>query len=119
MKRDSEKPPYFVTGAIGFVGSALVRHLLANDRQPTALVGRDMSFKSLEGLSIETREIDLRNHQELVRSLEEATHLFHVAADYRFRATDPNEIYRTAVQGTRNVLDTAEHHHFPFGSGRR
>lgn len=50
---------------------------------------------------------DLRNRPSLDRAVAGCGALFHVAADYRLWAKDPSELYRSNVEGTRNILAAA------------
>jgi dihydroflavonol-4-reductase len=61
----------------------------------------------LRGLSVEVREGDLNQPASLPPALEGCEALFHVAADYRLGARDPQQLYRTNVEGTRAILAAA------------
>jgi dihydroflavonol-4-reductase len=50
---------------------------------------------------------DLNVANSLRPALADCDALFHVAADYRLGAPDPSELYRTNVEGTRNLLAAA------------
>ncbi|MCG3202651.1 MAG: Aurachin B dehydrogenase [Gammaproteobacteria bacterium] len=94
----------FVTGATGFVGSAVVRHLLSEQIPVRVLVRPRSDRRNLEGLDIEVVEGDLRDRASLERAMKGCLALFHVAADYRLWARDVQEIYRSNVEGTRNAM---------------
>ena len=96
-----------VTGANGFVGSALVRQLLRHGHLPRALVRPGSDRRNLERLDIELVEGDLTNPASLKQAVRGCTCLFHVAADYRLWIPDPERMYRTNVDGTRNLLRMA------------
>ena len=96
-----------VTGAAGFVGAAVVRRLLARDWQTRCLVRMSSNRLNLRGLPLEIVAGDLMDVGSLERALAGCDALFHVAADYRLGVRDPRELYRTNVEGTRNVLDAA------------
>jgi len=100
----------FVTGANGFMGSHIVRHLHARGREVVALVGTQMSCENLAGLNVEQREIDLLDDHGLLTALEGGDELIHNAACYSFWEPDPMWIYRVNVDGTQNVLRAAEQH---------
>src|SRR5262245_21648422 len=96
-----------VTGASGFVGSAVARCLVESGFSVRALV-RDKSPRAhLAGLSLEFCEGDLRDRKSLERAIAGARYVFHVAADYRLWARDPNEIFAANVEGTRNLMEEA------------
>ena len=50
---------------------------------------------------------DLRDRESLDRAVAGCGAVFHVAADYRLWAKDPGELYRSNVDGTRNLLEAA------------
>ena len=96
-----------VTGATGFVGSAVTRALANSPSQVRVLVRSGSDRSNLQGLPVEIAVGDLTNRASLDRSLAGCTGLFHVAADYRLGARVPAELYRNNVEGTRNILDAA------------
>ncbi|MDB9703763.1 NAD-dependent epimerase/dehydratase family protein [Rhodospirillales bacterium] len=101
------KGPYLVTGATGFVGSAVVRQLLAigADVRVLARPGNDRS--NLTGLDVDICEGDLLNPNSLVDAVKGCEGLFHVAADYRLWTRDPGSMFRANVDGTRAILRAA------------
>ncbi|MCU1326183.1 MAG: NAD-dependent epimerase/dehydratase [Bryobacterales bacterium] len=58
-------------------------------------------------LEVEEFEGDLRDPDSLLRAAEGCGLVFHVAADYRLWSKDPEELYRSNVGGTRNMLNAA------------
>jgi dihydroflavonol-4-reductase len=96
-----------VTGASGFVGSAVVRQLLKAGHQVRALVRSTSSRINLADLRAEIVEGDLRDVESLVRAMAGIRFVFHVAADYRLWARNPQDIVRTNVEGTRNLMTAA------------
>ena len=96
-----------LTGANGFVGSALARELLEQGRQVRALVRPGSDRRNLERLDLEPVEGDLTDAGSLKRVVTGCTSLFHVAADYRLWIPDPERVYRTNVDGTRELLRAA------------
>ncbi|MGH8110435.1 MAG: NAD-dependent epimerase/dehydratase family protein, partial [Rhodanobacteraceae bacterium] len=97
-----------VSGANGFVGSAVVRALLGHGYAVRALTRPTSDTASLDGLDVETVRGDLLDPASLERALEGCGGLFHVAADYRLWARDPRAIHRANVRGTHNILVAAE-----------
>lgn len=97
-----------VTGATGFVGSAVARHLLAAGVAVRALARPRSDRRNLEGLPVEIVEGDLLDPPSLARACAGCDALFHVAADYRTWAPHPEELYRANVEGTRAMLSAAQ-----------
>lgn len=93
-----------VSGASGFVGSAVVRALLRHGCPVRALVRPAGDAASLDGLDVEIAHGDLLDAASLERALQDCEGLFHVAADYRLWARDPREIRKANVRGTHNIL---------------
>jgi dihydroflavonol-4-reductase len=96
-----------VTGASGFIGSAVVRHLVKAGHQVRALVRSTSSRINLAGLPAEIVEGDLRDVESLIRAMAGIRYVFHVAPDYRLWARNPQDIVRTNVEGTRNLMNAA------------
>ena len=101
------KGPYLVTGATGFVGSAVVRQLLGigADVRVLARPGNDRS--NLKGLDVDICEGDLLKPNSLLDAVNGCEGLFHVAADYRLWTRDPDSMFRANVDGTRAILRSA------------
>jgi dihydroflavonol-4-reductase len=96
-----------VTGASGFVGAAVARALLAAGWQVRTLLRAQSSRRNLQGLEVEPVLGDLGEPGSLERALDGCEALFHVAADYRLWTTDPQALYRSNVDGTRNIIEAA------------
>ncbi len=96
-----------VTGATGFVGAAVARALERAGWQVRVLVRSGSDRSNLQPLAVEIAEGDLADSSSLERALDGCAGLFHVAADYRLGARDPAQLYRTNVDGTRNILNAA------------
>jgi dihydroflavonol-4-reductase len=94
----------FVTGATGFVGSHVVRQLLLRGDR-VRLLARNSSRKSnIEAFGCEIAIGDLKDLTSLLRCVQGCKRVYHVAADYRLWAKNPQEIYDNNVGGTRNLL---------------
>jgi dihydroflavonol-4-reductase len=96
-----------VTGASGFLGSAIVRQLLQAGRQVRVLVRPTSPRINLAGLPVETMEGDLRDTTSLSRAMASIQFVFHVAADYRLWARNSQDIVHSNVEGTRNLMSAA------------
>ncbi len=93
-----------MTGASGFLGWQVARKLLARGWKVRALVRPGSRIRDLE---VETVNGDLRDLDSLHRAVAGCAVVFHVAADYRLWARNPDEIYQSNVDGTRNLLNAA------------
>jgi dihydroflavonol-4-reductase len=93
-----------ITGATGFVGSAVLRQLIHAGHDVRVLVRPNSDRRNLAGLPLEIFAGDLTDRASLDRALAGSDTLFHVAADYRLWVPHPREIYDTNVTGTRNIM---------------
>ncbi len=96
-----------VTGANGFVGSAVLRLLVEEGHEARVLVRPGSDRRNLEGLAVDVVEGDLRNSQSLQQALISCDYLFHVAADYRLWIPNPEAMYRINVDATRDLMQLA------------
>jgi dihydroflavonol-4-reductase len=96
-----------VTGATGFVGSAVAKALSEAGFAVRALVRPGSQRAHLAGLALELVEGDIRDQASVKRAMRDVRYVFHVAADYRLWARDKREIYGANVEGTRNVMREA------------
>jgi dihydroflavonol-4-reductase len=94
--------PTLVTGATGFVGWHVARKLLDRGERVRVLVRDAARIRELDG--VEPAPGDLRDPDSLARAAEGCGVVFHVAADYKLWTREPEEMFRSNVQGTRNLL---------------
>ena len=97
-----------VTGAGGFLGSAVVRQAIAAGHRVRAMVRGSASAANLAGLDVEIVQADIRDADAVAAAVAGSRFVFHVAADYRLWALDPEEIVRTNVVGTRHVMEASQ-----------
>jgi dihydroflavonol-4-reductase len=102
--------PILVTGASGFVGSAVARALAARGVRPRVMVRASSPRGNLNGLDCEVVEGDLTDPTSVARAAAGARFIFHVAADYRLWTREPEAMIRTNVEGVRAVMDAALTH---------
>jgi len=99
-----------VTGGTGFVGSHLARQLVARGERIRALVRPNSRRDNLADLDARRVDFvcgDLTDPDSLREAVRGCDLLYHVAADYRLWARDPQELYRANVDGTRHLLQAA------------
>jgi hopanoid-associated sugar epimerase len=96
-----------ITGASGFVGSAVLRALDGRGLKLRALVRPGSPRANLAGVDCEIIEGDMRHTADVCHALEGARGLYHVAADYRLWARDPLDIIRANLEGARTVMEAA------------
>ncbi|HKX06970.1 MAG TPA: hopanoid-associated sugar epimerase [Stellaceae bacterium] len=99
--------PVLVTGATGFVGTAVARALIAAGRRVRALSRPNSDRRNLAGLNLEIAEGSLEDTSSLARAVAGCGALYHVAADYRLWVPDPQAMYRANVDGTRALMTAA------------
>ena len=97
-----------VTGASGFVGSAVVRELLREGVAVRALVRTTSPWLNLEGLAVEAAYGDLDDLDSLRRAVRGCDVVYHLAALYSTRAEDAARLYQVNVEGTRRLLQAAQ-----------
>jgi len=96
-----------VTGATGFLGSHVARQLVDAGHSVRVLVRRSSNLQALEGMAVERVVGDLQDAPSIASAMKGVRRVFHVAADYRLWTRDPDEIYRTNVEGTLRLLEAA------------
>jgi dihydroflavonol-4-reductase len=96
-----------VTGAAGFIGSAVTRALVQRGARVTALLEPGASNSNLEGLDIARREVDITRASDLDGVFDEARFCFHLAAKFGFWPKDSSSFYAVNVTGSQNVVRAA------------
>src|SRR6478672_1752993 len=97
----------FLTGATGFVGSHVARSLAAQGADLRLLVRPASDLRNIQELQAERVIGDLRDIASLKKAVAGCDAIFHVAADYRLWVRDPEQMYRSKVEGTRAILEAA------------
>lgn len=93
-----------VTGATGFIGSHVVRQLLLRGDRVRILARNSSRKSNIEAFGCEIAIGDLKDSTSLLRCVQGCGRVYHVAADYRLWARNPQDIYDSNVGGTRNLL---------------
>lgn len=105
-----QQPSALVTGANGFLGSRLVRHLVERGEHVKAFVRPAANLDALRGLPEQQVTIavgDIQSPHTVYRALLGCNRVYHVAANFAFWDKKPERIMAPAVQGTRAVLEAA------------
>ena len=97
----------FVTGATGFVGSAVVRSLLRRGVAVKVLVRRTSDLRNVAGLNLEIIYGNLLDEDGLINALHGCDTLYHVAAFYSTAEADSHKMYEVNVRGTKTVMRAA------------
>lgn len=93
-----------ITGANGFLGSALCRRLVGDGHRARALVRPGSDTSSLEGTGVQRVSGDVTDPGSLGKALEGVTVVFHLAG--LRRAPERSAFFRVNAEGTRTVCDT-------------
>jgi dihydroflavonol-4-reductase len=96
-----------VTGASGFVGSAVVRALLARGERVRVLMRPSSERGNVAGLDVEIAKGDLLKPESLGPAVAGCRGVFHVAADYRLWTPDPDAMFRANVDGSAAIVRAA------------
>ena len=97
-----------VTGAAGFLGSHVARQLVARGENVRVLMRPSSNNRAISDLPLEYVTGDLRDTASLEKAMNGINRVFHVAADYRLWAKNPQDIYDSNVGGTKNLLAAAK-----------
>ena len=93
-----------ITGATGFIGSAVARELTDKGEKIRCLVRESSNMKNLDGLPVEIAIGDIRDIDSVQRALKGCDRVYHLAAVYANWLPDPGVMYRINEEGTRSVL---------------
>jgi dihydroflavonol-4-reductase len=96
-----------VTGATGFVGSAVARKLLTAGETVRVLARAGSNRRNIEGLDVDVCIGDLTQPETLAPAVTGCSAVFHVAADYRLWTRHPEEMMQTNIEGSKALIDAA------------
>jgi dihydroflavonol-4-reductase len=107
QERSMADSSVLVTGASGFIGSAVVRRLVTEGFAVRVLVRPGSRRDHLAALGVDIFDGSINDAAAVRAALAARRFLIHVAADYRLWARDRGEIFTTNVDGTRVVMEEA------------
>ncbi|HVE78261.1 MAG TPA: NAD-dependent epimerase/dehydratase family protein [Gemmatimonadaceae bacterium] len=99
--------PTLVTGATGFAGSHLVRHLLADGQTVRALVRSPTRARQLLPSGVDLTEGDVTDPAAVGRAVRGCQVVYHLAAAHREAGIDDRRYYEVHVGGTRSLLEAS------------
>lgn len=96
-----------VTGATGFVGSYLIRHLVEKGYSVRGLRRASSRMDLLNGVAdqVEWAEADITDLGALEDAFADITHVFHCAALVSFHPKDVQKMMKINVEGTKNIVN--------------
>ncbi len=97
----------FVTGGNGFIGSNVVRQLVAEGHQVRCLVRETSKTDRIDGVDWERFVGDVRNAETMVKGIEGCDAVIHLASPSSWNDIDSPDMADIVEGGTRNILDAA------------
>lgn len=111
--------PKLVIGANGFLGSHVTRQLVDAGADVRAMVRPTANTRSIDDLELTRFHGDVFDTATLRQAMDGCDDVYYCVVDTRAWLQDPSPLFRTNVEGLRNVLDIAkdaELHRFVFTS---
>lgn len=105
--QENLKKPTLVLGATGFVGSNIVRQLVAANRNVRVLVRNSSNTAAIDDLNVERHIGDVMDVESLKKAMRGCGTVFHSVVDARAWLTDPSPLYRCNVEGLVNSMEAA------------
>ena len=105
----------FLTGATGFLGGVLARHLRAAGHEVRALVRSPDRAGVLAELGVSLHACDVTDKASLRAPMQGVDGVFHVAGWYKLGVRDRAAAVGVNIDGTRNVLETMKELGIPRG----
>jgi len=102
-----DKPLYLVTGAAGFVGQHLVKHLVARGDRVRAMVRKPEQAEALRGIVEEVVIADLQQPETLAAAVTGVQGVYHIAAVFRQESLSDAVFHEINAEGVRRMLDAS------------
>ena len=96
-----------VTGATGFIGSAIVRELLKDGKEVRVLVRKSSDTRNIDNLDVERVYGDIRDGEAMGKALKGVHTLYHTAAHFSHWTPDKKLPYEINVEGTKTSMAAA------------
>jgi len=96
-----------VTGATGFIGSAIVRELLKDGEEVRVLVRKSSDTRNLHNLPVERVYGDIRDGTAMRKALRGVDTLYYAAAHFSHWTPDKKLPYEINVEGTKTSMTAA------------
>jgi nucleoside-diphosphate-sugar epimerase len=106
---------YFVTGGTGFIGSYVVRQLVAEGHQVIAIVRNPAKALDLAQLGVVLHPGDVTDKESMRTPMTGVDGIFHIAGWYKIGTRDKSPGVKVNIEGTRNVLELMKELHVPKG----
>jgi dihydroflavonol-4-reductase len=97
-----------VIGANGFLGSHVTRQLVANGHQVRTMVRPNANTIGIDDLSVTRFSGDIWDNDTLREAMAGVDDVYYCVVDTRSWLRDPAPLFRTNVDGTRNVVEVAK-----------
>lgn len=99
--------PVLVIGANGYLGSHLTRQLVADGQEVRVMVRDGANTIGIDDLDVQRFVGDIWDTEVLRKAMTGAEVIYYCVVDTRGWLRDPSPLFRTNVEGTRNVLEVA------------
>lgn len=100
-------PKKLVVGASGFLGSHVTKQLVARGDDVRVLIRATSSTRGIDGLEVERHHGDIFDDRALRTAMAGCDVVYYCVVDARAWLQDTTPLWRTNVDGLRNVLDIA------------